>query len=184
MSDLFVLFRQKGNFVPEKRTICQNWVVEHERDSNSGKNHKAQGDDGADENRIDRAVRKALSQLTPLEREFIERYYFSGETPSEIARALDRKLCRLAGIRRRGIAKLKKYLAPFVRREFGLKMARTRNCPICRSPFRAEIDGLIKAKGNSETWKPMMKVIRSRYKVKIGTPQVLISHQKYHIEED
>jgi len=59
---------------------------------------------------IESAVRNALENLPPHEKEFIERYYFQGESYSQIAPAVKRDLYRMHNLHRKSIKRLRKLL--------------------------------------------------------------------------
>jgi IS30 family transposase len=164
---------------PRKLTY-QNWIVEIGFDPGR-KGDISVGADRPRNERIIAAVREAVARLSPLEREFIERYYFCGQSCASIASALNKKEKRIEAIRRQAVIKLRKYLAGFVRKQFRIEVETGPDCPICNSPCKAEIDRLIKNKKKKETWKKIIKMLKEDYSVIIRTPQILISHQKYHM---
>jgi Sigma-70, region 4 len=168
--------------VPKRKIVYRNWIVEVGADP---KHREILLSDNAGppyNQRIIRAVRAALSSLTAPEKEFVERYYFQGETCTQIAEALGQPLNRVEGLQRRVVAKLKKELREFVRKEFDLEIPREKDCPLCASPFRAEIDNLIRAKRKEETWRGIIGVLRSKYRLAVKGPQVLIGHRNCHIK--
>nr|MBN2278393.1 hypothetical protein [candidate division Zixibacteria bacterium] len=130
--------------------------------------------------RVVRAVREALEHLSPLEREFIERYYFKGESYRKIALALNRRFGRMESLHRRTVGRLRKLLARFVKTEFDLENKIKAECPLCISPYRVEIDALIESKTKEETWKNIIRILKEKYGIIIQTPQILIGHHKYH----
>ena len=125
-------------------------------------------------------VADALSTLTDDEKEFIERFYYCGQTYGEISERSGRAIHKLEAIHKRALRKLKKRLQPLVARLYGSEPAHKENCVICDSPFRPQIDRLISSRRQSETWKNVIRIIRSEYGIRIGTPQTLIGHKKYH----
>ena len=127
------------------------------------------------------AVKEALANLTPQEREFIERFYFHGQSYLRIADDLGKKPRRVEGLHRRAVNKLKKFLAEFVREKFGVESAVNADCIICNSPYRKEIDAMINAKKDEETWKKIIGILDKHYGIKIKSPQILIGHKKYHL---
>jgi RNA polymerase sigma factor (sigma-70 family) len=191
--------------VCSRRVIYQNWLVEisadpaqTERQSNGDEVRSISldepttaliGDDAAVESSqeneraqsIIRAVRKALRSLSEPEREFIMQFYFSGKTYRQISDQTGRAIHRLEALHKRAVRKLRKALDAFVRDRLGIKTDSPTDCPICRSPYLAQIDLLIAERDCTETWKPIIKTLREKYQLQIRSPQVLIGHEKYHM---
>ena len=129
---------------------------------------------------ISREVADALSTLTDDEKEFVERFYYCGQTYGEVSERSGRAVHKLEAIHKRALRKLKKRLQPLVARLYGCETAHKENCVICNSPYRRQIDQLISSRCQSETWKKVIKIIRDEYGIRISTPQTLIGHKKYH----
>ena len=127
------------------------------------------------------AVQQALGKLTSREREIIMRYYFEGESLDHIAVAIGKQVNQVATIHRRAVNKLKRFLAIFVKNEFGIKNELTKNCPLCNSVDKNEINKIIKTKKEEETWRRTILELKKKYRIIIKSPQILIGHQKYHI---
>ena len=142
--------------------------------SNSGENFE-------NDESINREVRKALEKLTPLEKQFIELFYFEFKGYPEIAQVLKRKDYKLEWIHKKALNKLKILLADFVKNRFQLDVSQTTDCLICQSPFRQELDELILNKKEEETYAPLIKIIKQRYGIDIKTPQVIIGHRRKHM---
>ncbi len=168
--------------MPKRKIVYRNWIVEVGVDPKHREILLSDSAGPAYNQRINRAVRAALSYLTAAEREFIERFYFQGESCSQIAVKSGKPLNRVEGLQRRAVAKLKKELGEFVRNEFGVEIPPEKDCPLCHSPFRAEIDNLIRAKRKEETWRGIINTLQSKYKLAVKGPQMLIGHQNYHIK--
>jgi hypothetical protein len=176
------------------RIIFQNWIAEIGQDPEilrsvgpGGTNVRpgndrspAAADDAASDRDIRDAVSEAIASLDDNEREFVERHFFMGQTYVEIAEASGRRLHRLEALKKRAFKKLRRRLARFVEDRFGLSSKPETDCPICRSPNRPAIDRIIQARDPSATWRPVMRRIESEFGLKIGSPQALIGHQKYH----
>jgi hypothetical protein len=62
-----------------------------------------------------------------------------------------------------------------------LEVSQKTDCVICNSPFRPELDELIKNKKKEETNARLIRIFSQRYGLEIKTPQVIISHQKRHM---
>ena len=130
---------------------------------------------------IESAVRKALEDLLPHEKEFIQRYYFQGESYSQISKAIKRDFNHMDNLHRQSVNRLRKLLAKFAIKKFGVIINTSPDCPLCNSPRTIEIDRLIKNKKKSETWKKIIRELKTNYNIEITTPKIIISHQKYHI---
>jgi len=140
------------------------------------------GDAGKSETsfRIIAAVEQALDKLDPAERELICRYYFDGQSGKRVAEAVGKRLALFEAMRLRVLKKLKKHLAAFVKAEFNIDVSLSKNCVLCDSPRRDEIDLLIASKKPDETWKRIIRILKEDFNIRITAPQILIGHQKYH----
>ncbi|RKX20003.1 MAG: hypothetical protein DRP51_06445 [Candidatus Zixiibacteriota bacterium] len=163
------------------KIIYQNWIVDIGFDPGQTAKIGIKNDIIKPDEKVISAVRTAIKKLTEQERNFIENYYFQGKTYREIARILNRRISRIEGLHRRSLAKLRKYLAGFVKERFGIDAEIGRECIICASPYKEKIDRLIKSKSRQETWKRIIEILWNKYQIRIKTPQVLIGHQKYHL---
>jgi RNA polymerase sigma factor (sigma-70 family) len=126
-------------------------------------------------------VREAVGKLSPLERQFVECFYFQYKSYKEISRILNKKTHKLERIHNRALSKLKILLSDYVKTRFKLSVPEETDCMICKSPFRQELDKLIKAKEEKETYKRLMRVFKEKYGLNIKTPQVIIGHKKKHM---
>ncbi len=129
---------------------------------------------------IQEQVRLALEKLTEPEREFVRQFYFMGKSYRRIAYQTGRTLHKLEALHKRVLKKLRKELSGYVRKRFGIATTKTPPCLLCLSPHRKEIDRLIRERDKTQTWKPVMKILRERYHIHITSPQLLIGHEKYH----
>jgi hypothetical protein len=130
--------------------------------------------------RIKQAVRAALEELTDDEREFIQRFYYSGETYQFISDRSGRSIHKLESLHSRAIKKLRKLLAPLAQELFGIRSDPAPDCVICDSPHRYQIDKIIRVRDRQQTWRPVLREIRDRFGVHIKSPQTLIGHERYH----
>jgi RNA polymerase sigma factor (sigma-70 family) len=126
-------------------------------------------------------VRKAVGRLSPLERQFVEHFYFEYKSYREISVILNKSTHKLERIHHRALGKLKMLLSPYVKTRFKLRMPEETECIICKSPFRQEIDKLIQAKKEEETYKSLIRIFKGKYGLKIKTPQVIIGHKRKHM---
>ena len=130
---------------------------------------------------IKQEVRKAVDKLSKEERQFIEKFYFEFKSYQEIARILKKKIYKLERIHRRALDKLRILLADFAKDRFKLEVPQKTDCVICRSPFKAELDELIRSKKKEETYAQLIRTFKRRYGITITTPQVIIGHQRKHM---
>ena len=130
---------------------------------------------------INKEVRKAVEKLTPMEKQFIQLFYFEFKSYQEIARILKKKAYKLERVHQRALGKLRIILADFVKQRFKLKIPEKTDCIICKSPFREELDELIKNKKEKETYGPLIRIFKQKYGIDIKTPQVIIGHKKKHM---
>jgi len=126
-------------------------------------------------------VREAVEKLTPLEREFIEYFYFKCKSYKEISLILNKKIHKLERVHHRALTKLKMLLSDYVKTRFKLSVPEETDCMICKSPFRQELNELIQAKKEEEIYKSLMRVFKEKYGLDIKTPQVIIGHKKNHM---
>ena len=129
---------------------------------------------------VRRTVTEALNNLDDDEREFVIRFHFMGESYRRIADKSGRSIHKLEALHKRILRKLKKQLAGFVHETFGLDREVMSDCPICRSPFAAELDDIIRNRDRTATWRPVLTVLKNKYNLSISSPQLLIGHEKYH----
>lgn len=131
--------------------------------------------------KIIKAVHEALDKLPEIDRDFIERYYLKGESLQQIAERTNLHQKRLEKIHLRAVRQLRRYLASFVQQEFGIAVEHNQKCPICKSPYLTKINEMIKNKRKEETWKKIIRILKTEYNVQIKSPKILIGHKKYHI---
>ncbi len=190
--------------MPSSRIVYQDWIVEigHDPDSKVMPNgrslfcsdlisldHPAAAvlsDADALATRIERrklvcrTVTEALNNLDDDEREFVIRFHFMGESYRRISELSGRSIHKLEALHKRSLRKLRKQLAAFVRETFRLDCEVIPDCPICRSPFAAELDEIIRNRDRTATWRPILTLLKTRYNLSISSPQLLIGHEKYH----
>lgn len=128
-----------------------------------------------------------MEKLTPLERQFVEYFYFEYKSYQEISLILNKKIHKLERIHNRALSKLKMLLSDYVKTRFKLNLPQETDlkmhshCIICKSPFRQELDELIKAKKEEETYKSLIGIFKEKYGLEIKTPQVIIGHKRKHM---
>ncbi len=133
------------------------------------------------ERSINREVRKALERLSFEEKRFIQLFYFEFRSYQQIAGILKRKVYKLERIHRRSLDKLKILLAGFVKKQFKIKVPEETDCIICKSPFKRELEKLIRNKKEEETYSRLMRVFKQKYGIDVKTPQVIIGHRRKHM---
>lgn len=176
-----------------KRIKCLNWADElfGHSEEEEAKNYDAEisdekrnqveddGDPFREETNL--KVRGAVERLSPLERQFVEYFYFEDKSYREISVLSNKSIRRLERIHRRALGKLKMLLSNYVKTRFKLNLPEQTDCIICKSPFRQELDKLIQAKKEKETYKSLIRIFKEKYGLKIKTPQVIIGHRKKHM---
>jgi RNA polymerase sigma factor (sigma-70 family) len=130
---------------------------------------------------IGRKVRAAVEKLPHPERQFVELYYFEFRSYQQIAGIMNRKTYKLERLHQRALGKLRILLADFVESEFKFKLPQNTECVICNSPFREELDELIRVKKEEETYSRLIGVFRQKYGIDVRTPQTIIGHKKKHM---
>ena len=130
---------------------------------------------------IDRQVRAAVEKLLPTERQFVELFYFQVQSYQEIAGTMKTKIYKLERLHQRALGKLRILLTDFVEEQFKLKLPKETNCVICNSPFRKELDELIRGKEEEETYSRLIRVFRKKYGINVRTPQTIIGHLRKHM---
>lgn len=130
---------------------------------------------------VNREVRKAVEKLSSAEKQFIQLFYFEFKNYQEIARILKKKIYKLERIHQRALGKLRIILTDFAKQRFKLEILEKTDCIICQSPFRKELDELIRNKKEEETYARLIKIFKQKYGVDIKTPQVIIGHKKKHM---
>ena len=185
------------------RIVYQNWIADLGHDPDrlrrisgrrpfpapagaEGENWLSTDSEGDDQKAGERTemirnlVGAAVEKLGENEREFVERYYFMGQSYAEIAGKSGRAIHRLEALHQRALRKLRRELSPSVAKLFGIAQATAPVCPICCSPDRNAIERIIAERDPTATWRPVMTRIRKEFGLVITTPQTLIGHEKYH----
>ena len=130
---------------------------------------------------IDRQVRAAVERLLPTEKQFVELFYFQVRTYQEIAGIMKKKTWKLERLHERALGKLRILLTDFVKEQFELEIPQETACVICSSPFRGELDELIRSKKEEETYSRLIRIFKQKYGIDVKTPQVIIGHKKKHM---
>jgi RNA polymerase sigma factor (sigma-70 family) len=130
---------------------------------------------------IDLEVRKAVEKLYPTEKRFVQLFYFEFKSYQQIARILKKKVYKLERVHQRALSKLRIILADFVKERFKLQIPERTDCIICKSPFRWELDQLIRDKKKEETYASLIRIFKQKYGIHIKTPQIIIGHKRKHM---
>lgn len=130
---------------------------------------------------LNQEVRKAVELLSSDERQFIELFYFEFKSYQEIAHIVKKKVYKLERIHHRALGKLRILLADFVKNRFELIVPQKTDCIICKSPFKSEMDELIKYKKEEETYARLIRIFKQKYGINVKTPQVIIGHKRKHM---
>ncbi len=139
------------------------------------------GVDAARVVRIKEAVHKALKSLDEEEREFVVRFYYMGQTYSELAELSGRSVHKLETLHRQVMRRLRTKLAHLVSNDCRHGREAARRCPICLSPRRYEIDELIRTRNPKETWRGIMRRLKREFGIDVKSPSTLAVHEKYHL---
>jgi hypothetical protein len=128
---------------------------------------------------LENKVRKALDELSVVERIAIERHDFEGLSLVSIAAELGWSCSRVQIARSRALRRLRKVLAPFVQERFGVSPP-SPDCPICASPFRQDAERIIAARKREEPYSIVIFQLRHDFEIIIISPKTIIGHIKYH----
>jgi hypothetical protein len=164
----------------QHRLIYRNWIADLGRDPDRSSRITTLPDCGTETQVVGEAVEEALAELTEDEREFIERYYYMGQTFVDISELSGRSVNRLETLHRRALAKLKRRLAPLADHLYGVEKKAGPECPICQSADRDAVDRIIRGKPESEPWGTTLSRIRREFGLTVKSPQTLIGHMRYH----
>ncbi len=175
-----ILIDKKGKYMSNSRIVYQNWIVDLGRDPLiQGFNNVSI--EKPDEHLIE-AVSLALQQLSSNEKEFIVQFYYMGKSYQEISDQTGRVIYKLEALHNRALKKLEAHLVSFVTKKYGIISKCNYNCPICDSEYSNEVNEIIANMNPEETWRPIMKILRNEFGIKIRSPQTLIGHTKYHTQ--
>lgn len=161
------------------RIIYQNWIVKLGRDPEL-KIHDVIPPPPYNEVIIAQ-VNDVIDSLDSDEADFMRRFYLQGMTYLVISDLTGRAVYRLEALHSRALKKFRNRLGDFLSDSFEIKIEIDSRCPLCDHPHHQEINSLIQSKPKEETWKKIITTLKIKYQLKIGTPQILIGHAKYHI---
>jgi RNA polymerase sigma factor (sigma-70 family) len=130
---------------------------------------------------LEKKVNQALRKLDEMERKFILYFYFDCFSLEKIGFLLKKRKDRLQRIHQNALNKLKLILKDYVEKRFKLRVEGESNCIICQSPYREELDRIIRGKRKEETWKRIIRILQDHYDLRIKAPQTLIGHLRKHM---
>ena len=128
---------------------------------------------------ISTTVREAIAKLPKSEQHVLIRRYFDGATFTTIAEERGKSTAAIQYLHRHSLRTLKKLLAGFVRERYGIEL-KQRNCCLCKSSRREEIDSLILAKKPEQPYRVLFAKLKSDYGIRVSSYQTLVGHIKYH----
>lgn len=163
-----------------RKLLFQEWLVKLGYDPSRGP--VAFQENLPPNQKIIKAVREAVGRLSEKEQAVIRLLYYDCIAYKRVAEQTGFRVKAVKAIHDRAIIKLRKYLADFVKSEFGITVMRGYECPICKSPHRDKINQMFYEKRPEETWSRFYRVLKSDYNIIIKTPQILIGHYKYHLK--
>jgi RNA polymerase sigma factor (sigma-70 family) len=159
--------------------LCGCWDPEIEEKVLQGFSSRRERSDAHET--INCEVRKAVEKLSCEDKQFIRLFYFEFKTYQQIAGKLGRKIHKLERIHQRALDKLRILLAGFVQERFNLEVPKSSSCIICNSPFRRELEQLIRDKRQDETYSRLIRIFKRKYGITVKTPQVIIGHRRKHM---
>jgi predicted DNA-binding protein (UPF0251 family) len=163
-----------------KRLIYQDWIAEMGR--YPGMAHVEAAPPSTHYNPIIvRAVTQALNDLESDQARFIRAYYFYGKSYREISRSTGKSSTMLQSLHQRALKKLARSLYVLLGRRYNIPCPRNNDCPLCLHPRSAEIDRLLRAKPEAETWCRIVAILRDEFNLETPMPSRIIGHMKYHM---
>lgn len=156
-----------------RKVICRHWIA-------SVTASRAESEKSEFAEQINDAVRAAIEQLEPNERIVIERYYLQFEEMSAIADSMGISLARATTLHLRAMGRLRKLLSSFAKERFGITRRDSTRCPLCRSPYRAEIDELIRTRDPRRPWRILLQQLRREFGIRVRSYHAIVSHHRFH----
>ncbi|MEZ5359938.1 MAG: hypothetical protein R3F48_14065 [Candidatus Zixiibacteriota bacterium] len=166
----------------KERIIYRNWIVDLGYDPANPPDIFG-GTVGYNQSLIC-AVDRAVNRLTADEADFIQRFYYQGQTYREIGQSTGRDTHNLEALHNRAVKRLRVILASSIQLPEAEKSAEEQTCPLCRHKHAAEINELISTRDKRETWRPIIRILKEKYNLRVSTPQLLIGHTRYHIKKE
>jgi hypothetical protein len=127
------------------------------------------------------AVRRAIDGLDPDEAEIVRMYHLQGMTYPQISALIGCPPRRLVNRHRTARKKLRLRLHRMLAGRYHVPARLRLDCPLCDHPRAIEIDDLIRAKREDDTWRKTMRILKIDFDIAVIRPQILITHRKYHM---
>ncbi len=162
------------------RMITRNWIIESAGDPSAVWSADAERGAGYNDEII-AAVRWAIDGLEPDEAEFVRMYYLRGMTYPQISALIGCPPRRLVNRHRSARKKIRLRLHKMLAGRYNVPVRIRLECPLCDHPREAEIDDLIRAKSEHDTWRKAIRILRMSFDIADIKPQTLMTHRKYHM---
>jgi len=147
----------------------------------AGFDDPAEESSAANSDDIATAVNRAIAHLPELDRLIIEDYYVLCLSRRVIARRHDLDEHEVDVTRARAERRLRMMLTEFVERRFKLIIRSGKECVLCRSVFRAEIDALLSRRKPENPWSVLRRQLNERFGLNIKRVQAVMTHCRYHM---
>lgn len=165
---------------PKYRIVYRNWIVAVGFNPPPGWEEQMQASNEASLEIIN-GVTRVLETLSPAERDFVRLYYMQGMTYRQTAHVMNRNIRRLPSLNTRIRKKLTLRLARELGRKYFLPEPQFPDCPLCNHPRADDINDIIRSRKESDTWRPIIRILRDRYDLPNICPRRLMGHSKYHM---
>ena len=119
-------------------------------------------------------VREALERLEPGEKEALELFHFLGLSLEEISARMNLMRRGVERLLRSGTLKLRRLLADYAQKRYGIARNSVKRCPICHTQKRAEAEKIISSKSAEETWRRIIRELREELNIVVNSPQTLL----------
>jgi hypothetical protein len=162
------------------RIIYQEWIVQLGRDPIMPR-HDWLPTQKRNCREIISAVAKAMVTLEREEEEFIRLFYLQGKTYAQIAEMSGRAIHKLENLHYAAVRKLRLRIQAILGGKYNVPMRKLPDCPLCRHYRSDEIDELIRRKSDGDTWRGILKTLKTDFGIPITSPQQVIGHKKYHM---
>ena len=133
---------------------------------------------------LSQKVREALDRLDSGEKEALELFHFLGSSIEEISVQMNLTHRGVERLLRSGSLKLRRRLASYVQKRFGIAGDPIKRCPICHTQRRVEAEKIVISKSPEETWRRVIRELREELDIVVSSPQTLVGHVKYHRLEE
>jgi hypothetical protein len=136
--------------------------------------------DCGDLDKIKADVRSAIRLLSQSQQTIIIMYYFEDASIEQIAAETGMSPKQIKKLLSAARTTLKYSLKKAVVERWPAVSQDLPVCPICLNKRRAEIDKLIKAKPDSQSWRSFNQILFKEFGLKINPPILLKYHIEYH----